>query len=412
MILRTRVLAELTLVTSMIVAGCGNQQLGSDASGRSIPKLASAKALSRHYVDVVFTGPVGAADAIAGNYTITALDGAELSVRNAELQDDNQVLLTTDSQDSVSYQLVFNTAPLTRAGEASVAFTGSAQPEPIVESAIALDATTVLLTFSEAMDATTTTVASYYRIADPDGDRDIDIQITGVTTGPDPSLILVHTTPQENIEYEIIVTNVTSKRDTFLIDPTRNRATFSGIPPVDTAPPQVIGATAISKTAVLVSFSEPLNNASADPLHFAISPELVVTAAEQTKYQTQMILTTLPQIPDREYLVTVEGVQDRAGNWLDSTADTATFRGTARELYLHSAVALSNSSVLVIYSEPPDPDTALDTSFYSIDDPDGDIDVDIRILEAEPDPQDSRAVILTTTPQENILYRLRATNIR
>ena len=141
-------------------------------------------------------------------------------------------------------------------------------------------------------------------------------------------------------------------------------------------------------------------------------PELGITGAELTRHRTQVLLTTLPQTAGEEYTVDVRGVADLAGNEIVPDSGSAVLTGTARELFLYSAVALSNTTVLVTFSEPVDPHRAVRHSLYAIEDPDGQRDVDIAILNAEMDEIDPRAVVLTTTSQENITYTLHVTNIR
>ncbi len=608
-----------------LTAGCDNDFgiLGDRPAGAALPVLTRAKALSNHYVEVIFSGPASDVAELPSTYVITGPDERQLQVVDARLDEGRtKAVLTTAQQEEVEY-LVDVQSGATReatestAGSSAVTFMGSDTREPFLESAISLSNTSLLLTFSEPMDPYTVGDIQFYRIADPDGDTDVDIKIedvgykagspdgdhveaihiSEVTAGDDRTTVVLTTTPQDNIEYTIKVTNVKSKltcedgetallddtaqggvcaarvrplttdatpashhitartkidhngqfdpdasgidgtvsmsvdgagvktagcagsacisgqggdRDEELIftfdyperadtivvglqgvdftvddpvifassvgmpgfdhtiqeaeidaalastgpgsgdvylaltpvpddsmidavkvretadhvcvssvcltdgrsiDPTRNTVTFFGIPPVDTIAPQVVNAAAASATSVLVSFSEPLNTDADDPLNFTITPDLVVTDAIRTRHATQILLTTLGQIPDRLYTVTVSNVADKAGNAIDPNANSATFRGTSRELALLSAIALSNTSVLLTFSEPMDPTTAENTSYYRIDDPDGDVDVDIVITGAVADP-DNRTVVLTTSPQKNIEYTMRAANLR
>jgi len=196
-----------------------------------------------------------------------------------------------------------------------------------------------------------------------------------------------------------------------IIDPTRSLANFYGIPTVDNTPPRVVAARSVSATSVLVTFSEPLDSEAADPTHFAIAPNLVVTGAVQTEYQTQMLLTTTRQVAGTEYTVTVQGVRDRARNALDPAASSATFRGISRELFLETAIARSSTQVLLTFSEPMDRASLENIANYSISDPDEDLDVDISITGATASA-DGKTVLLTTTPQQNVEYEITATNIR
>lgn len=196
-----------------------------------------------------------------------------------------------------------------------------------------------------------------------------------------------------------------------IVDPTRSAANFYGIPTVDNTAPRVLSARSTSATSVLVTFSEPLDSEAADPTHFSIGPNLGVTGAVQTEYQTQMLLTTTRQVAGTEYTVTVEDVRDRARNAIDPTARTATFRGISRELYLQTAIARSATEVLLTFSEPMSEESLEDIANYAISDPDDDQDIDIRITGATASA-DGKTVVLTTTAQQNVEYEITATNIR
>lgn len=193
------------------------------------------------------------------------------------------------------------------------------------------------------------------------------------------------------------------------VDPTRNLANFWGIPTFDDTPPELVEAISTSPTTVLVTFDEPLDSEAADPTHYRVGPDLAVTAAVQTEYQTQVLLTTTLQSAGTEYTLDVSGLRDRARNELAPTSTT--FLGISSALFLETAIALSATEVKLTFSEPTDPATSENVANYSITDPDTDVDVDITILGAVASA-DGRSVVLTTTPQKNILYQVVATNIR
>ncbi len=257
-----------------------------------------------------------------------------------------------------------------------------------------------------------------------------------------------------NIKYTVKMTNATRGPGPFLINPDQNTQTFFGIRPDDFVPPRLVKAQSTSSTSVLLTFSEPLRDetdAFSEPLrdesddagNFTISPTLVVTDAKLTKHNTQILLTTLTQVPDRLYTVTVANVKDIAGNVIKAgtvcidngndcttnadcnantdcvTSDTALFRGSSRELFVHSAISLNNTQILLTFSEPMDPNTTACANragcraVYTISDPDGDIDVDIIVESAIPDVgEGDRTVVLNTTSQENILYTLTVRNVK
>lgn len=403
----------LWCVLTLIVAlpGCGDNTL---------PPPSDAVALSRHYVEVTFAGPAGTAAEDPGNYIITAPDGTELAILQARLSADGMiVILMTDAQDLVEY-LISRSSDTGADGGVRVPFGGSNEPEPGLLSAISLDNTSILLTFSDRMDDETAENIAFYRIADPDGDADVDIVITGAALSADETTVVLTTTPQANIEYTLQITNVKSKAGGKLIDPTRSAATFFGIPPIDINPPQVIGAVSTSDTTLLISFSEPLDNESADPLNFTIRPDLPVIGAVQTLFDTQILLTTLPQSEDVVYMVTVTGVRDKSMNAIDPAANFAlvAFPGAAETAgagtlpRVVSALSTGNTTVVVVFNKSMG-DSAEDAGNYAIVQsnviPEAGA---LGIVDAQFAGPDRTAVLLTTLAQSTVEYTLIAINVK
>src|SRR5262249_60105822 len=121
---------------------------------------------SEHYVEVTFNGSVGADMADPGRYSITTQDGTPLAVHDARRGDDpTTVILTTDAQQPVVYQLRMQTSPNVATITAAIATTGN---EPALRTAIALNNTQVLLTFSDPLATSATNLsgngAPFYHI--------------------------------------------------------------------------------------------------------------------------------------------------------------------------------------------------------------------------------------------------------
>lgn len=212
------------------------------------------------------------------------------------------------------------------------------------------------------------------------------------------------------------------------IDPNFAQATFYGIPPVDNAPPTVVSAVATSNTSVLVSFSEPLRAEAADSLNFAIesvvSPpamaeNVVVTAAEPTRFNTQVILTTLPLIAGQTYEVTVSNVMDAAGNEIGTSNNSAQFAfqgGSGVDPNdlprVAGAISTGNRSVVVSFTKPMG-DSALVPSNYFIiqlnQQPEAGY---LGVTDAAFDGGDRTAVKLTTLSQSELTYFLRVVNVK
>ncbi len=404
----TLVLA-LCLTLQLTAGGCGGGG-GSDGTSapppaaRELPALIDVVALSEHYVMVVFADDVDEMAIDPSLYTIRTASGAVLVVREVRPDEDaNRVILVTDAQEPVQYAL---TATAPDGGGGAGVFEGNTTVEPDLLYAIALSNTTVLLTFNEILSAATAQNVSFYRISDPDL-----VILTAVLQAGGDSVILT-TGPQENIEYTVKVTNVRRSSGGNLLDPTNSTASFFGIPPVDTVTPKLQSATSTGRTSVVLRFSEPLSAPDTpgavradDPINFSISPALAIVDTEINVFDTQIVLTTAGQTAGLDYTVTVSSrVKDPAGNAIDPTANTATFRFLGAPA-LQTAVALTNTSVLLTFSERLDQASAETVGFYAISAPD--LAITTAVLQA-----DQISVLLTTASQANTDYTVTVTNVR
>lgn len=208
------VLAVMASITAPI--GCNNR-VGSDGSGASdriLPRPVSAKALSNHYIEVRLESAAVPSSVRHDAFRIQALDSeADLRILAAELsQSGHSVVLMTDPQEPRAYRLTVPGADAQSNGISAssqgILFSGSTLDEPRLLSAVALDNTTVLLSFSEQLNPVTAEYTKFYHIADPDGDPDIDISIDNAMLGPQGTTVFLTTTPQENHRYTILVSNV------------------------------------------------------------------------------------------------------------------------------------------------------------------------------------------------------------
>jgi hypothetical protein len=397
-------LPALCLVLPLAAISCGGGG-GVSQPQAATPDIVGAVALSKHYVEVDFNGSVGPEAAQPGRYSITGPDGTPLAVHDAHISDDpSRVILTTDAQQAVMYRLTMQTS-----GNVAVisGATGSTNPEPQLQTAIALNNTQVLLTFDQPVAGGATNIA-FYRIVVPGGDPTQDIgelRILGASLSTDGMTVALTTSPQKDLQYEVIVTNVAGKSGGMLIDPTQNTSLFFGMPPVDTTRPKLLSAASADQTTVILSFSEPMSLDTPDPTNFAINPPLVITDAQLSVFNTQIILTTAPQEAGIDYTVTAtESVKDPAGNLIDPTAKSATFRFVAQPA-LQTAVALSNTSVLLTFSERLDQASAETAGFYRMASPD--LAITAAALQA-----DQISVLLTTASQANTQYTVTVTDVR
>ena len=437
----------VVIASSWVFLGCNSGILTDEdaPAGAPLSTILRAEALSQHYVQLVFREPVdgdSAEDALT--YKITAPDSTSLRIDSARvLGDGTRVILTTDPQKDVDYRVTRQShapqgngdndpAGLNSANDpmGSAGFRGSTNPEPFLGSAISLDSTSVLLTFSQKLDRNSAENTSFYRIVAPDDGtprQDVgDLTIENAALEPNGYSVRLTTSAQIDIEYTVKVTNVarspTGGNIPFLTDPTRNTASFFGIHPDDSANPRLLGAVSTSDTRVLLSFSEPLTDDSDDPINFSITPLLVVTDAVLTVHNTQILLTTTPQAADVEYTVVVSNVTDNARNLIDPNHNSATFvfagaPGTAGAGTLPrvvGAASTGNKTVVVTFGKAMG-DGAVDLSEASYVIVQENIHPEaglLIVMGAEFLGPDHTAVRLTTLSQNELTYRLTVTNVR
>lgn len=414
---------------AVLLVGCGGGGSGSSggedlAPSQATTRVSEAQALSNHYVEVGFAGAAGDDAGDPGNYAITDPGGASLTVSAVRLSDDRtQAILTTDSQEAVEYRLTLRspavqTSAVGNSGDtsASVVFNGSIQLEPFLASAISLNANQILLTFSGTMNAATVADVRFYEIADP------DLTVTAAVLQADGQRAILTTSTQANVAYTIRVTNVTTKTGQ-LINPILNEAEFSGIPPFDNVPPRLLSAEATSSTTVLLTFNEPLrsntvDNAAEDASNYSLAPAVTVIAAQLNDVNTQVLVTTLPLAAGVPYVLTVDHVNDAAGNLIDPLNHSVafTFQGQAgldNDLpRVVGAASTGNKGVLVQFNRPMG-DSATNPGAYVVVQDDVNPEVGfLTITGAAFAGPDRTAVNLTTLSQNEVTYDLTVVNVR
>ncbi len=268
--------------------------------------------------------------------------------------DRTRIILTTEAQIDTEYTLRV-TNVLTQAGDKLIdptnntaAFRGIPLDDavrPAVTSATATSNTSVLVDFSEPVVGGDR--ADRYSIEAADGSP-LEV-LSAQYANPYNTQVLLTTAPQrdELTEYTITVTGVTDRQSNE-IDPAANSATFNGVfrtGPIDgdTTPPRVANTGSTGNMTVLVTFTEPVEqNSAEDPTHYRITARLdgasgpdatlVVLGATRSADRTTVTLTTMAQ-SDLFYTLAVTNVKDLAGNQIappERMVDpsTVTFQGT------------------------------------------------------------------------------------
>jgi len=273
--------------------------------------------------------------------------------------------------------------------------------------------------------------------------------------------VILTTSAQSNRSYRLRATNVTARADGFPIDPSRSASTFLGLESDDTTGPELVRADSTSSTTVLLTFSEPLAADAADPVNFSITCSscadevLQVLDAFMTRHNTQIILETHPQEANVEYRVSLSNanghVTDQSihRNPIEPDPSTATFVFAGQPSLqpgavlprVVGAISLGNTSVLVTFSKPMG-DSALALASYSI--VQENVNSEVGSLAIRDDAcapgsvragqpcetdddclngtcqhraprfqgSDRTAVVLTTSSQNEVTYRVTVVNVR
>jgi hypothetical protein len=264
----------------------------------------------------------------------------------------------------------------------------------LVRSAKALSSTEVLVRLSrpvssDALDAARLTIRR--------------LNVRSVQLASDERSLVLTTSPQQGRKYTVRLGD--SPVATF-----QGKNASRGI---------IRNATSLGSTEVLISFKSKVGAAVADPSLYSI-PGLSVTGARLNPFRTGVVLQTSPQ-EDRIYSLQMAGARKGAGELsikaVAGVIASALFEGdgkvpTRPELpWVVSAVSVSNTEVLVQFSEPMGSD-ALQPLHYEIAPAGGNAQAGLlQVLSVVWAREDHSAVVLTTRSQSAVPYVVTVTNV-
>ncbi|MDF1523615.1 MAG: Ig-like domain-containing protein, partial [Trueperaceae bacterium] len=309
----------------------------------------SDMALEPRYYDIVEASPT--LDETS-DLTITSI---RFAVDGRGGTDRTRVILTTEPQTDTGYTLRVTNVLTQQADKVldptnnTAAFRGipaNDTIQPTVTGATAIGNTEVLVDFSEPMVGADR--ADRYTIEADDGSP-LEVIAAAYANAPYNTQVLLTTAPQrdELTVYTVTVTGVTDRQGN-AIDPAANSAQFNGVfrtGPIDgdTTAPRVANTGSTGNTTVLVTFTEPIEQASAEnAAHYRITARLDgatgpnatldVLSATRSADRTTVTLTTRAQ-SDLLYTLDVTNVTDLAGNQIAppellNNPSTVTFVGT------------------------------------------------------------------------------------
>jgi len=295
--------------------------------GKGAPRVVSAVALTSTTIRVVFDSEMNQSDVEDHtNYSFTG--SVALTPTNAVRTQADPTLVTVtvnEMTDSASYQVEVDSAVEGSDGTVidpnnrTASFSGIGV-QPQVSSAVALDSTTVRITFNEAMknDAALTNTANY-AIAGPTSPSNVSVNRVS------PTIVdLTLTELLQGGSYTVTVSNVVDVAEN-PIDPAHDDASFTGIGVAPTVDPS---ATIVDSLSVYVDFSETVNPTGAtNPANYAVVPSLGTVGVTQISGTRYKLTFSNYQSPGDPYTITVTNVYDLVGNLVDPANDEATFLG-------------------------------------------------------------------------------------
>lgn len=261
----------------------------------------------------------------------------------------------------------------------------------------AVDENTLLLTFDREMGGSAI-IPGNYLISSDEGSP---IEVKGAKF-KSLSVVELATTTQSYKPYELTINNVqdNSGQPVYF----NNRA-FSGNPKG-----AVVSAGATSPTRVVLAFNEPMADNALVPQHYSIRDSsgrlLPVMDADFEGPLTMVVeLTTAPQT-NVLYTVTCTNITDLGGDTLGATTRTASFQGLPGPT-LTQAIATDSTHVMLTFAGATG-DSALAPSTYLIEELDAGSNVvgTLAITSARFVGGQYTVVELTTTPQQNVRYRI------
>ncbi|MCJ7811888.1 Ig-like domain-containing protein, partial [bacterium] len=180
-------------------------------------------------------------------------------------------------------------------------------------------------------------------------------------------------------------------------------------PIVDITPPQVISAALQANSILELLFSEALDQASAETSsNYTISPFVQITKATLDASLKKITLKTNNHKAGENYIITVQGVKDRANPPNTITAgNQASYFCESQDVTppaLVRAELYSEKMLVLSFTEPLDPASATVKDNYTINN-------GISVLRALTN-QSQMEVFLETTPHQKGLYSVTIDNVK
>jgi hypothetical protein len=362
----------------------------------------SAKSIANTKVKVTFKDAVDATVAAAANFEIKNATAA-LEVKNAEIGvDGKSVVLTTAAQEIGK---AYTVAVKGTDGTFNIVGQPADTSAPTLDTAVAKGNKKVEVAFSEDLSEVGTLATNNFAIE--------GLQVQKVEFAKDADgnfefnkVLLTTDSQTAGKVYKVVVSNLTDVNGN-KVDADKDEKTFGGVA-ADTAKPNLSTAVAHTNKKVQVTFSEEVDAATAEVAANYVIEGLAIEGAKVDAKDSKIVwLTTAEQTPGKVYKLVVSNVTDLSGNVIHADNDEKTFGGIAKDTTkpnLSVAVASTNTSIEVSFSETVDKTTAENVANYKIE--------GLVVKSAKVDADDAKKVILETEAQTaGKVYKLVVENV-
>lgn len=184
--------------------------------------------------------------------------------------------------------------------------------------------------------------------------------------------------------------------------------------------PRLLGVTPIDATTLVLDFNTRLGKSASEVSSYNI-PGLTIEKVITTKYPNRVVLVTSPQ-DDVPYKLSLNNLLARDGRKVQVINEKGALTGIDSAIDLEpprvvGAVSLGNNKVLVSFSEPM-ADSSLDPAHYAITQATFNSEAGALTVRGDsPDVapifynDDHTAVVLTTSPQNELTYTVKVVNV-
>lgn len=200
------------------------------------------------------------------------------------------------------------------------AFETSSGPDltpPRVLAAELINATTLRINFSESLDPNSTQSLSDYSISN-------GISVSAVSLNS--SIITLTTSPHTTGNYTVTINNVRDLSGNLILS-SSNSANYNYSVNTDVTPPTLLSAQIMEANELVLDFSEAISvNQIGNPNNYTITGGVRVLGASLSESGRRLFLTTTNQDTNRIYSITVNNIQDLAGNVISSTNNSTFYK--------------------------------------------------------------------------------------